>query len=263
MSNEINRRDAMRLVGLASLAGALPSELAAAQQSDAPAHASTAPATPESRAYAFFTPAEAAFIEAAVARLIPDDELGPGAREAGCAYFIDQQLAGAFGAGARWYTQGPFGDASPEQGYQLPLTPRQLYRLGIEHVNAHCTTAFAKTFDRLDAARQDEILRALEQGTLQAGGAPLQTFFEMLLANTIEGFFADPIYGGNRDKVGWTLVGFPGVAAAYVSEVADYNKPYRVVPVSIADIVQGQARVDDHGHPVHHAAAPEPPPERR
>ncbi len=198
-------------------------------------------------------PTEAAFIEAAVARLIPADDLGPGAREAGCAFFIDQQLAGAFGSAARWYMQGPFGDASPEQGYQLPLTPRQLYRLGIEQVNLHCAAALGKTFDRLDPAAQDAVLQALEQARLPTSDLPQQAFFSMLLANTVEGFFADPIYGGNHDKVGWTLVGFPGVAAAYVADVASYNVPYQVEPVSIADIVRGQADLDAHGHPVHRA----------
>lgn len=263
----MTRRDAMKLVGLAGLAGALPTEHldaqapAGATQVAAPA-AAPAPTLGEPRAYTFFTPAEAAFVEAAVARLIPADDLGPGALEAGCAYFIDQQLAGAFGNAARWYMQGPFGDASPEQGYQLPLTPRQLYRLGVEQVNQHSTSAVGKTFDQLEAAAQDEVLLALEEGRLPSGDLPQQAFFGMLLANTVEGFFADPIHGGNRDKVGWKLVGFPGVAAAYVAEVAAYDTPYRAEPVSIADIVGGRADLDEHGHPVH-AAAHDPQHNRR
>jgi gluconate 2-dehydrogenase gamma chain len=63
--------------------------------------------------------------------------------------------------------------------------------------------------------------------------------------------FADPIYGGNRDKAGWKLVGFPGVAAAYIDEIGKHNVPYRVAPVSIADIQEGRAPVDRHGHAVH------------
>lgn len=266
MSTEITRRNAMKLVGLTGLAGALPTEGAEAHAPSgtvqAPA-ASATPAAPEPRAYTFFTPTEGAFVEAAVGRLIPADDLGPGAREAGCAFFIDQQLAGAFGAASRWYMQGPFGEASPEQGYQLPLTPRQLYRLGVDQINRHCTTAFGKTFDRLDAGVQDDVLRAVEHGRLELGDdLPQQAFFGLLHTNTVEGFFADPIYGGNRDKAGWKLVGFPGVAAAYVADVATYNTPYRVEPVSIADIVRGQADVDAHGHPIHRAA-PDAPHERR
>lgn len=261
MPSTVGRRKAMKLVGLAGLAGALPGEKSDAHPSEAsvPEPAPQAAAVPaaapvEPRAFTFFTPAEAAFVEAAVARLIPADELGPGAREAGCAYFIDQQLAGAFGGASRWYMQGPFGEATPEQGYQLPLTPCRLYRLAIERINLHCTTALGATYDRLPVAAQDEVLRALEQGRLGAGDLPQQTFFEMLLDNTVEGFFADPIYGGNRDKVGWRLVGFPGVAAAYSVDPATYNTPYRVEPVSIADVVRGQAELDGHGHPVHRAA---------
>jgi gluconate 2-dehydrogenase gamma chain len=84
---------------------------------------------------------------------------------------------------------------------------------------------------------------------LTAVPAPL--YFAMLWTHTHEGFFADPLYGGNRDKAGWKLIGFPGVAAAYVDEIGKYNVPYRVVPVSIGDIQRGQAHTDEHGHAVH------------
>jgi gluconate 2-dehydrogenase gamma chain len=73
----------------------------------------------------------------------------------------------------------------------------------------------------------------------------------LLWQNTREGFFADPSYGGNRDKVGWKLVGFPGVGGAYIDHIERYGVPYRVEPVSIADLKAGHARLDDHGHPSH------------
>src|SRR5438105_4545845 len=71
--------------------------------------------------YQFFTAVEAAFIDAAVARLIPKDDLGPGAKEAGATLFIDRQLAGSFGSGERWYMQGPWPEGTKSQGYQTRL----------------------------------------------------------------------------------------------------------------------------------------------
>jgi gluconate 2-dehydrogenase gamma chain len=78
----------------------------------------------------------------------------------------------------------------------------------------------------------------------------------MLHQNTIEGFFADPIYGGNRDKVGWRLVGFPGVGAAYFRHFKNYNEPYLVEPVGIEDIVNRRAELDEHGHVAHVPLSP-------
>jgi gluconate 2-dehydrogenase gamma chain len=78
----------------------------------------------------------------------------------------------------------------------------------------------------------------------------------MLLSNTMEGFFSDPIYGGNRDKVGWRLVGFPGVGAAYRTRVEQYGQPYTVEPVGIEDVLERRARVDEHGHVEHDPLSP-------
>src|SRR5207247_1872500 len=80
--------------------------------------------------YMYLTQPEVAFVEAAVARLIPADELGPGAKEAGVACFIDRQLVGAWGTMAKMYRQGPWPEGTPQQGYQSPLTPQQVYRVG-------------------------------------------------------------------------------------------------------------------------------------
>ena len=66
--------------------------------------------------------------------------------------------------------------------------------------------------------------------------ATLKAFFELFYSLTIEGFFADPAYGGNRNKIGWKLVGFPGVRAEYAGLIGQYeNKVYMVDPASIAD----------------------------
>jgi gluconate 2-dehydrogenase gamma chain len=206
-------------------------------------------------AYTFLTGPEAEFVEAAVARLIPGDDASPGALEAGVPWFIDQQLAGAWGAGARLYLQGPFGDATPEQGYQLPLTPQQLFRTAIADVAAWCASAHGKAFAALGPTDQDAVLARLEAGDLPLAHVPARAFFDVLLAVTRQGLFADPMYGGNRGKAGWKLIGFPGVGASYAALVERHGVPYDVEPVGIADVKRGRVATDAHGHPVHPAKA--------
>ena len=246
----ISRRDFGKTLGLAGAAHMAP-PLPASSAPAPDVEVQEAGARSGASAYTFFTPGEAAFVEAAVARLIPADELGPGAREAGVAFFIDRQLSGAYGHGAKWYMRGPWGDSVPEQGYQLPLTPRELYRLAIDAIDREALTRHEKPFTQVSAAEQDGLLTAVERGELKAGDTPLKTFFDMLLGNTMEGYFSDPIHGGNRDKVGWRLVGFPGVAASYVNRIEKHNEPYRVEPVGIADVLERRVRQDEHGHVLH------------
>jgi gluconate 2-dehydrogenase gamma chain len=262
MDPSSSRRDFLKAVsalGAAALPAAAepamtpaPPPAAAAIATHPVHHGASAPVRPGGAdAFLCLSAPEVAFVEAAIACLIPADELGPGAREAGVAVFIDRQLAGAFGTGARTYRQGPWPEGTPEQGFQSRLTPREIYRAGIAESDAYCGRRYGRGFDALEQAQREEVLKGLEAGTiaLETVSAPL--FFSMLLANTQEGFFADPMYGGNRDKAGWSLVGFPGVAAAYIDEIGKHNAPYRVVPVSIGDVQQGHAPVDAHGHAVH------------
>jgi gluconate 2-dehydrogenase gamma chain len=209
------------------------------------------------KAYTFFTAPEAKFVEAAVARLIPNDELGPGALEAEVPFFIDQQLSGSYGTGGRTYMQGPWGESSPHQGYQLPLLPQQVFRIGIAATDRYCQATFrGKSFAELTVTQQDDVLRGLQgmAGDVKLDDVPARTFFTLLLLKTIEGFFADPIYGGNQGMVGWKLVGFPGVAANYTDAIRKENTPYNVEPVSIRDMQQAQLDRDQHGHPVHRHA---------
>src|SRR6267378_6157368 len=201
--------------------------------------------------YMFLKQPEVAFVEAAVARLIPADNLGPGAKEAGVTYFIDQQLFGGFGTMAKMYRQGPHAEGTPQQGYQSPLTPQEVYRAAIAEINGACGKQYGRSFEKLASAQQDEVLRALDEAKFPLEAVPARFFFNLLLDNTIEGFFSDPIYGGNRGKIGWKLVGFPGVAAAYTHLVEKHGVPYDALPVSIADILEGKAALDEHGHPKH------------
>src|SRR5256885_5319324 len=100
--------------------------------------------------------------------------------------------------------QGPWKPGVPSQGYQLPLTPAQLYRAGIEATNAHCRKAYGRTFDRLSAQQREEVLVALAGAKITFdNGLPVRVFWSTLYQSVMEGMFSDPIHGGNRDKAGW------------------------------------------------------------
>jgi len=185
--------------------------------------------------WVFFTPAEAVAVEAMVDRLIPADGLSAGGKEAGCAVFIDRQLAGAFGLSSRLYTQGPFLPGLPTQGYQGALNPAQRYRGNLAAIDALLKQRSGKGFAALSVQEQDAFLSDMEAGriTLPDPGGGAKGFFSLLLQNTMEGFFADPIYGGNRNMASWRMLGFPGARYDYRDHVAKHNQPYPHPPVAI------------------------------
>jgi gluconate 2-dehydrogenase gamma chain len=198
----------------------------------APVRFASNPATPGTAGY--FTTEERAFMDAAVARLIPADDLGPGAKEAGVTFFIDRQLSGAYGRAETWYMQGPWHEGSKQQGYQLKLTPAELYRTAMADVDSYCRKNFGnKSFTQLDAGTQDKVLKGLESGEANLERVPAKQFFDMLWENTRQGFLADPMYGGNRDFAGWKLIGFPGPRYNYVAEIDQYGKRYPLPPVGV------------------------------
>jgi gluconate 2-dehydrogenase gamma chain len=236
--NRVSRRRFLSTGALAGSAALLPPAPAAARsyRDEVPWQAgqASAPESPPAGGYQFFTADEAAFMEAAVDRLIPADELGPGAKQAGVAIFIDRQLLGAYGAAQTWYMQGPWADGQETQGYQSRLTPAQLYRAAIKAIDDHCRKSFSgRAFAALEAAQQDEVLGGLEKGKIELANVKAKAFFTLLLQNTIEGFFSDPLYGGNRDMIGWKLIGFPGARYDYRPYVAKHNQRLALDPVGI------------------------------
>lgn len=181
----------------------------------------------------FFNECEWAFINAAVARLIPADELGPGAREAGVPEFIDRQMNTPYATGSIWYMQGPFNpDVPKEMGYQLPLVPKQIYNLGIADADEWCQGQYHQPFAGLTPEQQDAALSQFEAGSAAFKQLPSSLFFSYLLQNTREGFFSDPIHGGNKGMVGWTLINFPGARADFMDWV-ERGERYPLPPVSI------------------------------
>jgi gluconate 2-dehydrogenase gamma chain len=234
---ELDRRDFIKgaVVGGAAAAGAATAvavpETAQAQQ--------PAPATaPQAAGYEFLNLDEAAFVEALVDHMVPADEISPKGTDLGVNIYIDRALAGGWGKGDRLYMQGPWKKGAPSQGYQLPLTPAQLYRAGIEATNAHCRKTYGKSFDRIEDAQRQEVLVGLSAGQITFdNGLPVRVFWNTLYQTVIEGIYSDPIYGGNRNKAGWAIIGFPGAIAVHRDHVEQYRgKPFPNKPVGISDM---------------------------
>jgi gluconate 2-dehydrogenase gamma chain len=236
----IDRRGFMKIVGVAgATAGALPLG-AASVEAQAPA-TTAAPAGPRATAHPtwlFLNSDEAAFIIAAADTLIPSDSVGPGAVEVGVPTYVDRQLAGAYGKGDRLYLDGPFpDDPTPQQGYQLPMTPAELVRTGIADVNAYTLHTRSKLFADLTGSDRAAVMSEVEKGSAKLAGVPAPVFFNLLLQLVNEGYFADPIYGGNKDKAVWKMLGFPGAGVIFTDKIVAYrNKPYTVEPMGIADL---------------------------
>jgi gluconate 2-dehydrogenase gamma chain len=183
----------------------------------------------------YFSSAEWAFVIAAVSRLIPDEGAGPGGLQAGVPEFIDRQMELPYGHGAYFYMKGPFLPDSPATlGYQLRYSPREIYRLGIAAANLATQESQGKPFAQLAADDQDSFFEKMEKGHVQFPSVPAPVFFGQLLGNSKEGYFADPLYGGNRDMVAWKWIGFPGARADFTDWIDQAGRAYPYGPVSIS-----------------------------
>lgn len=180
--------------------------------------------------YAFFNDRDIAFLRAAADRLIPADSY-PSASQAGVLTYIDGQLTSTYGRGERMYLSPPHRAGTPEQGYQPGLSPATLYRQSLDALASH---PLGRSFPSQPEAQQNAFLRELEAGEWMLGDVPSAVFFETLLANVIEGYFSDPLYGGNRDMAGWRMVGFPGAYAHFTQWVGQHNVRFNRPPMSIA-----------------------------
>jgi gluconate 2-dehydrogenase gamma chain len=233
--NKVTRRSFVVSMGAASMVPAA-SALAEQQASVVPPSAPGAPGKQEAVpvVYLFFNASEAAFIEAACERLIPADEHGAGALGAGVPNYLDKQLAGAWGAGERLYRSGPWVAGSKSQGYQLPFTPAELFHQALRAVN-HDLDSRGTPFPKMTTEAQDAYLKSLEDGNADLNGVPSTAFFDMLLQMTIEGFFSDPVYGGNRDMVAWRMIGFPGAYADYYDSIDRHGVKFEREPMSLGE----------------------------
>lgn len=206
-------------------------------------------------------------VEALTARILPGSPEDPGAREAGVVFYIDRMLSGNNdGLSVMTYSQGPFMEVTeveatvestsrtdiyetiqvaPElasrYGYQSALTPQEIYRRGVLSVIAHVDAVYGVPFENLTEAQHDEIVEAMFADEAEGFDAPSgRAFFTKLRNDTIEGMFSDPMYGGNREMVGWRLIGYPGVRGHY-SHSDMLDPAFHAEPVSLADMAE-------HGH---------------
>ena len=154
--------------------------------------------------------------------------------------FLDRQLAGAYGSAEGLYDRAPFIQGAEEQGPQSSKTPAQTYRAALQALDQYCREGResgiprGKRFAELAPEEQDEVLHGLEGGTVHLSEVDGKQFFTTLLKDMQDGFFADPIYGGNRDMCAWKMIGFPGARYDYRDWVSRHNERYPLPPVSIA-----------------------------
>ncbi|HKG24703.1 MAG TPA: gluconate 2-dehydrogenase subunit 3 family protein [Thermomicrobiales bacterium] len=243
----------------------IDSHHATAQQDATPVpdHGAMAATTTDERAIRFFNIHEAATVDALVSRILPGSADDPGAHEAGVVFYIDRTLGGAgLGYALKTYTQGPFPVVSEEPvpverastrdiydyvtvaaeqvtryGYQSVLAPQEIYRRGLEYVDAYAQSQFQKNFVDLSTDHQDQILTDMDADKATGFEGPSgKGFFTQLRNDTIEGTFSDPMYGGNRDLVGWKLVGYPGAQRFYTPD--DIKNPnFKRDPQSLAQLM--------------------------
>lgn len=232
-----SRREFLRQTALAATLAALPSALPSAGAAEPLAKES--PAAPPVPGYLCFGPEEAAFVEAMVNLMCPADEFTPPGVDCGLAVFFDRQLAGAFGRGERLYLRGPWRQGLPQDGYQLPLSPEQYFKSGLAAADEASRAQHGRAFADLAPAVADGFLVALAEGRVVSGRLSLAEWFnDLVYPLFLQACFADPIYGGNKDKVFWRMIGYPGLPAVNGLNMVKYRgKPFpgARAPKSIQD----------------------------
>lgn len=193
---------------------------------------------PEKGDYQFFTQDEAQKLIVAVDTLIPRDDLSPSASELGVPIFIDRQLAGAFGAGSRLYKDGPVKKGTATQGRQNPMIPALIYRRCLAELDTvSLKDSNTKFIELTEDGRRKLFIKLETDNNIMLGEIPGKLFFEILYQNAMEGFFSDPVYGGNKDMASWKMIGFPGIVANYSRDIEMYrNKAYDALPKGIGDV---------------------------
>ena len=186
--------------------------------------ASTTPVAPVenfNQALMFFTPEQLEIVDAATERIFPKNDKGPGAKELLVVYYIDHQLAGAWGTGATEYTSGPFFPGAPTQGYQGRLNRQQIFRIGLKGMQDYSQKTYQKNFANLEVEEQDAVLTEFAEGNVKLGGITSSHFFGELRGATLEGAYSDPLYGGNAGMEGWKMKNFPGHQMSYMDIIEE------------------------------------------
>ena len=236
--NSISRRKFLQysgvVTGAAATLGITTLSTAAEHELHAPAAQTATPPLYRGRMY-FTNDLEFSILSQAAERIFPKDETGPGAIELAVPYFIDNQLAGAYGYNAREYTDGPFFPGAPTQGPQSPLLRRDLFKQGIYALNNAAQERFKKDFPQLSGAEQDQILTDCEADKIPTRGFSSGYFFSLLKDAVLGGAYADPLYNGNNDMNGWRMKEYPGAQMAY-SYLMTSDTFEKIPPVSLSSM---------------------------
>ncbi|QHT60255.1 gluconate 2-dehydrogenase subunit 3 family protein [Paenibacillus lycopersici] len=221
------------------IGGLIGANAKSTKKEEAPAQPDTGkPAQSANRDYnqalMFFNQDQFLTAEAAAERIYPKDDSGPGAKELGVAFFIDHQMASAYGMNAREYMSPPFYKSETTQGYQLSFKRRELIALGLDAVNQYSTEKHQKAFPDLTPEEQDQVLGDFEKDVVQIKGVPASTFFSFFLNLTIEGVYADPLYGGNKNMDGWRMRNYPGNQMSYTDNI-EKEDFVKMEPLSLSD----------------------------
>ncbi|MBT2581380.1 gluconate 2-dehydrogenase subunit 3 family protein [Planococcus sp. ISL-109] len=244
----VSRRDFLKTSGIAAgalvgggiiggLIGANTRQDGAVPSGGEAGHSGNGEAAVGARGLQFFkNSAEFAVLEQATERIFPEDELGPGAIGLGVPFFIDHQLAGSYGENSREYMQPPFEVGEATQGYQSRLKRNELFRQGLQRMQQEAQSRFDTNFVDLEGEQMDEILTAFQEDEIDMQAATSQFFFRLLRQATLNGAYADPIYGGNQNMEGWRMKGFPGHRPAYINEIESEDF-VQMDPHSVGDML--------------------------
>lgn len=217
-----------------ALLGGLGSPLASAQGNTADSNSNARPSV-----YLSLGPQEAACVEALVNVMCPADAMTPNGVDCGLHLYIDRQLAAGWGRGDQLYRQGPWRPGKPQHGYQSPLTPEQHFKAGLAVLRREAGKRTGKAIEQLDAGRLDALLQEVAASRLDDERYALGAWFnDLFYPLFVQACFADPMYGGNRDKAFWRAVGFPGLPAFHGRNVVQYRGlpfPGAAKPQSIED----------------------------
>jgi gluconate 2-dehydrogenase gamma chain len=186
----------------------------------------------------FFTGEEGRTMEALADRIIPADSETPGGKDSGCAVFVDRQLAGSYGKQEGLYLRPPFRAGTKNQGHQSEEGPAQEYREGLAALNRASAARHGRSFADLSDDDKDAVLKGLESGEGKLEGVDGKAFFAQIVRDVQMGFFADPIYGGNRDMVAWKMIGYPGARYNYLDWIGRHNERFPLPPVGMTGSAQ-------------------------
>ncbi|MFU9137436.1 gluconate 2-dehydrogenase subunit 3 family protein [Erwinia tasmaniensis] len=223
-------------LGVASSLPAAQAEVVNGGQPWEPGKINTPPPPPRKGGLQYLTQHEFDTVAIIAERFIPADEMSLSGKDAGCAIFIDRQLAGDYGNAVAEYRLGRFVKGTPEQGPQSPLTPAQRYRQGLAALDRATRARFGRDFIGLNSEQQENILHAMEADKFDLGAdVETKVFFELLLQNVREGFLSDPIYGGNKDMTSWKMIGFPGARYDFRDMLSKKGQKLNIIPTSLID----------------------------